>query len=225
MSSSYEVQIKLTLSAAGPVLVSSGSDNQVHPEMADHIFLMGKSDGKDTYVIPGSSLKGVIRHYLCRQPDYSDGMIEELFGKIGGETKKSKIAFSDLYADMNTVQTEIRNSTALGGVSQSAKNGTLNNMQPVTRGNFCGNIRSLKALNAQELCMILDAIQAIDCFTICIGGKISRGFGRMHVSSFSMTLSDGYDPATMRPRIAAEYDSFVTAKTALSAECSGERKV
>ena len=220
---SYHVQIKMTLSAAGPVLVSSGADNQTKPEMEDTVFLMGKSDGRDTYVIPGSSLKGVISHYLdLPETAYLFGYVNKQDPyKREKNSRKSKIAVSDFYADMDTIETDIRYSTALGSISQSAKSTSLNNMQPVIKGDFHGNLR-MKDVSADEICKILNAIAAIDRFEICIGGKTSRGFGRMRVSDFQMTASNGYDKQTLKPLICGEYDSFVTAKTDFSAKIKKE---
>ena len=183
----YQAQISYSLSPAGPVLVSSGSGNKMHPELPDNTFLMSWDGERYAYVIPGSSIKGVMRHYLYRM--FSDKKADNLFGTLGS---KSKISVSDAFADMDTVKTTVRHSTAINSVSQSAKNGSLNNMQAVVAGIFDGNIH-LTDVKQEEIAVVLKAINAIENGEIHIGGKISRGFGRMKVKDFHITISEGYD--------------------------------
>ena len=210
----YQTILKFTLSPDGPVLVSSGSANKLHPELPDNTFLMSRNNGEETFVIPGSSLKGVIKHYLYRICE-NDEQVEQLLGnQPEAAARKSRVSVADAFANMATVKTTLRHSTALGAVSQSAKSGSLNNMMAVIAGVFAANIR-MKDVTEAEILMLLRALQAIELHEICIGGKISRGFGRMHIKDFQMTVSCGYD-TNMCPIIAGEYDSLATAVTAVS---------
>ena len=205
----YQVQIEYVLSADGPVLVSSGSGNKLHPELPDSTFLTSRDGGQEVFVIPGSTLKGVVRHYLCSIKGVP--AVDSLFGDVKKEgARKSRIAFSDAFADMDTIKTAIRYNTALGSVSQSAKGGSLNNCQAVIRGRFPGNIR-MNNVSGQEIDMIVGAFSAIDNRMLFIGGKSSRGFGRMRVDSFVMTVSDGYDKETLRPHVTGRADSLESA--------------
>ncbi|MBP5604479.1 MAG: hypothetical protein J6X60_02905, partial [Ruminiclostridium sp.] len=138
-------------------------------------------------------------------------VVDALFGDIKNGGIKSRLSVSDSFADMNTVKTEVRHSTALGSVSQSAKTGSLNNMQVVTGGRFPCCI-ALTDSTEKEIIMLLKAVKAIDSGDICIGGKISRGFGRMNVVDFSIVISDGYDKTTLRPIITDRFDSIDTAE-------------
>ena len=223
-----KVHISFNLSADGPVLVSSGSKNSIHPERPDNMFLRGMDNGKECYVIPGSSIKGVVKHYLYTI--YTDEQIDKLFGytakennlnyneeqrgqideRLGDTAKennlKSRICFYDAYADMDTIRSTIRYSTAVGSVSQSAKTGSLNNLEAVTAGNFKCNI-VLKNVTDDEIKMILNALDAIDIGMIFIGGKVSRGFGKMKVKDFKMLSSDGYDE-NLNPMPCEIYDSL-----------------
>lgn len=209
----YQTILKFTLSPAGPVLVSSGSANKLHPELPDHTFLMSRNLGEETFVIPGSSLKGVIKHYLYRISE-NDEQVERLLGNPPeADARKSRVSVADAFADMATVQTTLRHSTAIGAVSQSAKSGSLNNMMAVIAGDFAAGIR-MKDVTEAEILMMLRALQAIEQQEICIGGKISRGFGRMRIKDFQMTVSCGYD-ANLHPVIAGEFDSLTTAATAV----------
>ncbi|MCD8094861.1 MAG: RAMP superfamily CRISPR-associated protein [Ruminococcus sp.] len=203
-----KVHISFNLSADGPVLVSSGSKNSIHPERPDNMFLRGMDKGKECYVIPGSSIKGIVKHYLYTI--YTDEQIDKLFGYTAKENNlKSCICFYDAYADMDTIRSTIRYSTAVGSVSQSAKTGSLNNLEAVTAGNFKCNI-VLKNVTDDEIKMILNAIEAIDVGMIFIGGKVSRGFGKMKVNDFKMILSKGYDE-NLTPIPCGSYESLQNA--------------
>ena len=210
----YHVQMTFKLCPAGPMLISSGSRNKLHPELPDNTFLMSWDGTQDSYVIPGSSLKGVLRHYLY-QSGCNPLEVDTLFGTAGNQnSKKSRISVSDAYADMKTIETALRHTTALGSVSQSAKGGSLNSMQAVIAGSFSGNIR-LSNVNKEEIRLILLALLAVESGEICIGGKISRGFGRVHISDFCMTVSEGYDENSLRPIVKGSYDSLGSAAEAV----------
>ncbi len=206
-------QILLTLSANGPVLIGSGSSNKTRPELPDNTFLRGYNSGEECYVIPGSSIKGVVRHYLAKR--YNDKDIEELFGKVSGSaSKRSLVSFSDAYADMSTVKNVKRYSTKLKSTSQGTVRGTLNTYEAVTEGDFSCCIR-FKKVNKKQIAMILEALDAIENGTLFIGAKTSRGFGKMNVKDFKLVISDGYN-SDLTPKICGNFNSIMTAKTSLN---------
>lgn len=218
----YQAQIQYTLSADGPILVSSGGGNKLHTELPDNTFLTGMADGVETFVIPGSTLKGVIRHYF-----YQTISQNETSALLGNEPKekpytKSKVAFSDAYVEMPSVKMTTRYSTALGGISQSAKHGSLNNMQTMIKGDFSGNIK-LREVTYKELLTVLDALRAIDSGEIRIGGKRSRGFGKMKISCCKIIICSGYDDQ-LRPIKVGTFDSVTNAITGIRAGCLKEAK-
>lgn len=178
------------LCAAGPVIVGSGGSNETRPGVPDTIFLTGNDGEREAYVIPGSSIKGVVRHFIC---DNIKGINEtELFGTVKDGSKKSRISFHDAYADMSTVVTNKRFSTALDQVLQNAKTTTLNNMETVEKGSFGAGFRLVNYTDA-ELAAVLSALWAIDEGRLRIGGRTSRGFGRMRIENFNLRLVCGYD--------------------------------
>ena len=76
------------LCAVGPVIVGSGRSNELDPTLPDMTFLSGNNGEEETFVIPGSTIKGVIRHYIGKKINDSDAE-EFLFGKLG---RKGRIA-------------------------------------------------------------------------------------------------------------------------------------
>ncbi len=210
-----EVYGNFTLSAAGPIIIKSTDATKLTPETADAIFLRsGTGDGKDAFVIPGSSIKGVVRHYLETAPDVpkllpagdQKTFWTELFGSVEKPACKSKIAFSDAFADMETIETSIRYQTKIDAVSQGAAGGSLNSMQAVTKGDFPCSYR-IRNLNAEELAVFAKAMAAFDAGELCIGGRISRGYGRVRIKDFQLVLTNGYDQE-LRPRILRTCDSL-----------------
>lgn len=69
------------LCAVGPVIVGSGRSNELDPTLPDTTFLSGNNGEEETFVIPGSTIKGVIRHYIGKKINDSDAE-EFLFRKV-----------------------------------------------------------------------------------------------------------------------------------------------
>lgn len=197
-----------TLSAAGPIIIRSTDETKLTPETADAIFLRsGTGDGKEAFVIPGSSIKGVVRHYLETAPDLPkllrvpnmNAFWTEMFGSVKNPIYRSKISFSDAFADMDTVETSMRYQTRIDAIAQGAAGGSLNSIQAVTKGDFRCSFR-IRNLNANELAVFAKAMAAFDSGELCIGGRVSRGYGMVRIKDFDMVLTDGYD-ADLKPRI------------------------
>lgn len=189
------------LCAEGPVLVSSGYNSELDPRLPDNTFLTGR-DGKEiTFVIPGSTIKGVIRNYVYKQIKNGAAVDEEeLFGRIKGKAQKSKISFHDAYADMTTVVSRIRYSTAIDPILQSAMRGTLNNMQVVEKGVFKAGFKLVNYTN-EELDIVIRALEAVNTKMIRFGGKTSRGFGVMKIENFKMETDEGFNEQLERKNV------------------------
>ena len=189
-----QASVSFDLCAAGPVLVSSGTSNKTNPTLPDNTFMRGYSgkDHEENYVIPGSTIKGVIRHYLEDNMMLNETEAQTLFGKINNSAQKSKIKFSDAYADKYTVVSSIRHSTAIDPRVQSAKGGTLNNMEVVEQGVFKASF-SIRNFTDSEMEKLLIALFDINSGAVRFGGRKSRGFGQMKTENFVLTSFDGYD--------------------------------
>lgn len=199
-----EAVAEFKLYADGPVLISSGKSCKTDPTLPDSVFLTGATeDEQNVFVIPGSSMKGVIRTYV--EDYFKTDKVEELFGRVRGAALRSKVSFHDAYADMSTVISSIRNSTALNKVAQSASYGSLNNMQVVEKGEFNAGFKIVN-YEENELEMIIKALMAVDDGELFFGGKTSRGFGRMKIKEFKIRINNGFDENLM-PKI-TEFDSL-----------------
>lgn len=204
-----EVCGSFTISADGPMLIGSGASNKTDPALPDALFLTGKDGDTETYVIPGSSLKGVIRHYLEDNQIISEDDAKKLFGTQRGSLLRGKLSISDAYADMSTVHMIHRTNTALGGVSQSVIHGSLNNTDTLNRGEFLCSFRILNP-SANDVLSLLNALDAMNRHILFIGGRTSKGYGRVSIRGFQMRVVDGFT-AAFEPKITAVYSDLAEA--------------
>ena len=213
-----EVCGAFTISADGPLLIKSGTSNKTNPALPDALFLTGSDNGKETYIIPGSSLKGVIRHYL-----EDNGILQaeeggSLFGKHKGGSLRGRLSLSDAYADMSTVHMIHRTNTALGSVSQSAAAKSLNNTDTLDRGEFRCSFRILNPVG-KDVYSLLHALDAMNRHILFIGGRTSKGYGRVSIRDFEMQVVDGFTPM-LQPNITANYTDLAEAVSAFRKENS-----
>lgn len=183
------------LIADGPVLVSASGSNKTDPTRPDNTFLTGltgHTHDKYAYVIPGSTIKGVIRHHMYDM--MNDDEINTMFGKIGynNGNQKGKIKFNDAYACMDTIHTAIRHNTAIDPCEQSAKPHSLRNMEVVEKGIFKASF-NFKNYSSREMEKLILTLYDINTGEVRFGGQVSRGFGKMNVKNFYMKTNDGYD--------------------------------
>lgn len=212
-----------TLSADGPMIIRSTVHTKLTPENADAIFLKsGTGSENEAYVIPGSSIKGVVRHFLetnLETPKLLSGIVlKEFFDNYFGSVKtqppqKSKISFSDAFADMSTVKTSMRYQTKIDAISQGASQGSLNSVLAVTKGDFKCDYH-IKNFNIKELELFIKAIKAFDSGELCIGGRISRGYGMVRIKDFSIVISNGFND-NLEPIITNECKSISELENAL----------
>lgn len=203
-----EIKCSFTISADGPIIVSDGNSNRTNPEKPDNCFLMSRDNGMPAYVIPGSSIKGVIRKYVEECFFFNESRITALFGSVKKPAFKSKISFFDAFADMETIKTDMLFNTAISPVGQSAKTGSLNSVEAVIEGNFHTGF-TLKNAGGTEFKYIIKALNALDDGEICIGGRKSRGFGNVKINNFRLVVSNGFD-IDLKPVIVAEYNNAKT---------------
>lgn len=179
----------------GPVLVSGGHSHKTDPTVPDITFMTGfsKNGGitEECYVIPGSTVKGVLRHYIQDNYIESQADVDILFGKITGGAQRSKINFHDAYAVPETVRSSLRNSTRLDPNNQAPVHHSLNNMEVIEKGVFKAGFQ-ISNFTQREMEAILLTLLDINTGAVRFGGKVSRGFGQMYVDNFSMTANKGY---------------------------------
>jgi CRISPR/Cas system CSM-associated protein Csm3 (group 7 of RAMP superfamily) len=190
-----KARAEFVLSADSPVLVAAKYAGDLDPTVVDAQFLMGSNGGEDCCVIPGSTLKGVFRSFFEINDGYKSLDTASLFGTLKGADErahKGRISFHDAYA-VGEVRMVARASTALNPSSQSAKSGSLNNVLAVEKGDFAAGFTVVNYTDEEILCLT-EALELLNEGFIRIGGRKSRGFGKMTVKSFRLTTIDGFNP-------------------------------
>ncbi|WP_310603140.1 RAMP superfamily CRISPR-associated protein [Anaerosporobacter sp.] len=178
-----QLLIEFIMQADGPIVIRSSEPTLLNPILPNTTFLQGQKDEEHntTYVIPGSSIKGVFRHYM----EPTEGSYDDLFGGI---RKKGRISFYDAYADLDTVKWRTKHTTEINSYTQGAREGTLNSVQMIERGDFQEVIRITNPL-WKEIMSLKRAISAMNEGMIRIGGKQSTGFGCMKIRNITYTLT------------------------------------
>ncbi len=188
------------LCADGPVLISSGKSNKTNPTLPDNTFMTGFCGAKhndEMYVIPGSTIKGVIRHSIDEETAIRIfGTKGEKYNNTYYPMQKSKIKFNDAFAVPDSIVTTIRHSTAINPINQSVKGGSLNNMEVIEKGTFKAGF-IFKNYTDAEMEKILLAFYDVNEGAVRFGGKVSRGFGKMRIENFSMKVNNGFDESLM----------------------------
>lgn len=187
-----ETICQFDLSANSPLIIADNRTSKIDVTSANITFFKGKDNSnQDTYIIPGSSIKGVFRHYFYDH--VKDDVTNNLFGNISKDNiNKGKIKFNDAYADMSTIKTTIRYNTAINKISQSAQNSSLNSIETVIQGDFKSGFKITNFTN-YELETILKAMLSINDGELSFGGRTSRGFGRMLIKNFRLVINNGYN--------------------------------
>lgn len=209
-----QISGQFTVSACGPLLIRSGRAGRLRTDLSDTCFLTGDSAEGRTCVIPGASLKGVIRSYSVQ-----NGLLtaEEADGLFGSRTPlRGRLSLSDAYADCGTVRLIRRSNTAIGAASQRVQAGSLNTVETVSSGDFPCSFRLINPTD-REVRAFLAALDAMNRHILPIGGRTGSGYGRVQISRFRMQAVGGFTEA-LRPVTAAAYDSLEQALAAYRKE-------
>ena len=117
---------------------------------------------------------------------------------------------------MSTVHMVHRTNTALGSVSQSVIGGSLNNTDTLDRGEFRCSFRIINPSD-EDVCALLYALDAMHRHILFIGGRTSKGYGRVSIKDFQMQVIDGFTKA-LQPNISAVYSGLAEAVEAFRKE-------
>jgi len=209
-----ECKISFDLVAQGPVCIRSGESFELNPGEPDIAVLKSMWNGKMQPVIPGSSIKGVIRSraekYLegsctvfdksCmeKSKDLKSGLERykavcpacKLFGCM---SLKSRAEFKDAFPVEGTVFLGSRNQVAIDRLTGSARGGALFEPEVVEAGTFRTEI-ILRNFEPWQLKVILLVLDDINNGYVRIGSSASRGFGRMTAENIHIVYKNYKNP-------------------------------
>ena len=187
-------RLSVPFETEGPMLVGGANTKDTEADMVCLITTClnyeAKSDhNQDYYTIPGSSLRGILRHRVYDVANASglDGekFLNNLFGHIKGnddtdQTKMGKISCEDCYlkgyAPSNAQKIQhVSIDSFTGGAVKSA----LFDEQPLCeKFEFELNLRG-QNLTASEGKMLLHALLDMCTGQLAVGGGVNRGNGRV----------------------------------------------
>ena len=183
-----------------PLTIGSGSSNELDPSLPDITFVSGFDGAQRAFVIPGSSLKGVLRSYI--EKNYSVSAASALFGALktakDGSTK-SKIAVYDAFADMSKTQYSVRYQIKIDPHNQCTNKSSLRNIQTVNQGVFKASF-AITNFSDDELKYVYDALNRLNDGLLRLGAKTSVGFGKVSIENFKLRIYLTPDPVTLSPR-------------------------
>ncbi len=196
--------------ADGPVLISSKYSGEIDPTKPDIQFLQSLNGNESVFVIPGSTIKGVIRNFIENDGKLLDNIsISKLFGTVknnGDVTLKSRISFHDAYANMSNIHTTFRNSTAIHPHTQAALGTSLNNVIAVDKGSFNAGF-TIVNFSYEELYAVLNALEMANVGFVRFGGRKSRGYGKVRIEDFELTIIDGFTE-DMKEKISCNFENL-----------------
>lgn len=207
-----EARIKFILRPRTPIFIKDARDGGFDPTVADMQFIRGYKNGERVPVIPGSSLKGVIRSHAERilrtydekwacnstqsqcRPDrkqpakkrYDDSCYAcRLFGNTG---IASRFYCEDAYpVNPSAVVLTGRPHVAINRITGAAASGALFSVEALEEGDFLVEM-GLKNFNHWQLYLIALVLKDMEDGFLPIGGQTSRGYGRVRVVDAKVTL-------------------------------------
>lgn len=203
-----EAKILLVLKTRSPLSIRIGEQKSINPMLPDMQCVKSRYQGKDTVIIPGSSLKGVIRSRYeklvglfgvtcCNPFDKNSscrrkkGTTPEPRGKaiyqrmcpacklFGSVAIASRIYIADAYPVGEIVMGE-RTGVGINRITGGAQPGAIYDFEVVEEGSFQVNI-TLKNYELYQLILLLYVLKDLDEGYVVLGGATTRGNGRMEV--------------------------------------------
>lgn len=189
--------LELPLACAGPILIGGGSPHRPAGTggVADILFALtprlnyqGKEHLLWQAVLPGSSIRGVLRHAIYAilrdlGVERPEEMLNSLFGFVeanGGQRGKLVFADSRLEFAGNKPNYQFEQHVALDRFSGSALDGALFSEEPFWSEGAQARVR-IRACNleAHEAALFFHAIFDLLAGSLAIGSGVNRGNGRL----------------------------------------------
>lgn len=200
-----EARIRCVIEADGPLIIRAAAPSNIDPTRPDMEFVR---DGAGQLILPGSSLKGVIRsraERILRRERPNDGACNPFCGACGqgqnlrprGEERYAQLCYAcrlfgsvalrgrAAFADARPVDPAAivlgqRTHVAVNRVSGGPASGSLFSPEVVERGSFRAEI-VLTNFALWQFLILLNVLQEMDEGLVRLGGATTRGYGRVRV--------------------------------------------
>jgi len=186
-------RVKMQLKSIGPLLIGGGSLD-AEADLTFYSMTVPNYDKKDTYrayMIPATSVKGVIRSRIYkilqyRKTEKSDEIINSLFGKIGGKTDGEqaavgKVRIKDIMLDNSAKAVNVQH-VAIDRLTGGALDGALYAEAPVWTDKLEITLDiEFDGLVKEEAELLIHALMDLAEGDLAIGAGGNRGNGRFRL--------------------------------------------
>jgi CRISPR-associated RAMP protein (TIGR02581 family) len=209
-----EAKINLTFELESPLCIKTGDENMLNPVLPDMQCVKTIKNNKVSYIIPGSSFKGVVRSRFekvsqllgenscdilnwrksCNIKEDKDNERDVYASmcytcQLFGSTKlASRIYFKDLKeADGSSIETSIRNGVGIDRITGAAKEKSLYEYEVIDDAKFSGKI-IIKNFEPKHLKILMYVFRDIDEGYVSFGSSSSRGNGLVSIKDFQIEM-------------------------------------
>lgn len=190
------------LTVESPLLIGAGQDDDLADNDKDmHVLRVAAEDGEMKYIIPGTSLAGVLRDLMARQ---SEKLTSEIFGDLS--VMQSSLEVSDIV--LENARLAYRDGVSIDENLGSAMDGAKYDYEAIERGaqgklRLVMTLRGIHTANPEEWARaelrpeVLNAVFYLkDCLEegIRLGAMTAKGLGRVRVKELQAGLYDFLNP-------------------------------
>lgn len=207
-----EAELEVILVTRGPLVIKSAESNNLNPSLPDIQCVKGRYRGHEIPIIPGSSLKGVIRYRYeqlasimgvscCNivksrcKPESKNRSGKAVYMELcpacklfGSTYLAGRFSVRDAYAEEGYILGE-RTNVGINRVTGQAEGRALYQAEVVEEAKFRVKM-FLKNYELYQMKLLLYILKEIDEGYIALGSAATRGYGQMGVEQISMTFRE-----------------------------------
>lgn len=212
-----EAKISFVLYTKSPLSIRNQKSNPMNSALPDMQCMRSRYEGSDTVIIPGSSLKGVIRSRYERIVNLLDGKSCNVVDRnercaepknipisqkgkyvydnmcptcklFGSTSIGARIRIVDAYP-IDKVKMGERAGVGINRITGAAQRGALYDFEVVEEGKFLVEVY-LKNYELYQLLLLLYVFKDLDDGYVALGGASTRGNGRVGVRELNISFRD-----------------------------------
>ncbi len=180
-----KILVKGELKNISPIIIGTGKSS-------GWVDIEAIKDENGKFYIPGTSFKGVLRHFLNENYDVPEALLNTIFGS---QDSQAIAIFDDLIATKQT-KIEIRDGVAIDYKTNIAIDGAKYDYEIVPAGYLFKlflEINMYNDVNEEDILNMLATIQHVlknDDKRFCVGAMTTKGFGVIKSSNFEIYKFD-----------------------------------
>lgn len=196
-SDNLSARISMPLVSNGPILVGGSNTTDSTVDMVclqTPIYDYERKQEKNTYTIPGSSIRGALRHRVFNVATAlslnGDKIVDGIFGKINVENPTcGKVVIDDIYLKNVEKGTKVQH-VAIDRFTGGAISGALFDEAPIRENDLCFELNiEVDDLEATEAKILTHALLDLAMGNLPIGGGTNRGNGVLKLKDLDKGLA------------------------------------